>query len=258
MEPPQLQEAARVITEALARRKLVVMLATCSVEYRGRAASKLGEGDRLIVIKPDGCVLVHRPYGSQPVNYQPEGSIVRVREAGGRLLIVASRSRPREELVIEVTRLIHVAAAEMRDSAELEMWGSERDVRDAIAANPAEFLGEKLVPVDAEVKLSRGSYADLLMVDERGNFVVVEVKREEAGVEAVYQLKRYVEHVRRALGPNVRGVLVAPSITKRALAVLSKEGFEFRQIDLKQVVKAKQGGLTEFLEGGERRDGAGV
>jgi len=251
----QAAEAAGMIAAALARRNVVVIVATCTVEYDGRARSRLGEGDRVIIVKPDGTVLVHRPYGSLPVNYQPEGSAVSVRAEGDTLVITAVRPRPSERLTIRVRRIAHLVVAELRDDAEFELWGSEDELRDAIARNPELLLGERLRPVEVEAKLGRVGFADLLMIDEAGNYVVVEVKREEAGVDAVFQLKRYVGYVQRALGGRVRGILAAPSITRRALALLSREGLEFRRVDPKAAVKAKSG-LLGFIGGDEEQSGA--
>uniref|UniRef100_A0A7C1T1T8 Endonuclease NucS n=1 Tax=Thermofilum pendens TaxID=2269 RepID=A0A7C1T1T8_THEPE len=247
----QAAEAASVVSAALAKKCVVLMVATCSVEYDGRARSRLGDGDRVIVIKPDGAVLVHRPYGSLPVNYQPEGSAVSVRAEGDSLVITAVRSRPAERLTIRVRRIAHLVVAELRDDAEFEMWGSEEELRDAIALNPELLLGEKLNPVDVEARLGRAGFADLLMVDDAGNYVVVEVKREEAGVDAVFQLKRYVSYVQKALGRRVRGILAAPSISKRALSLLAKEGLEFRRVDPRAAAKAKSG-LLSFISGEEQ------
>ncbi|MEM2245134.1 MAG: endonuclease NucS [Thermofilum sp.] len=242
----RISEAAERIAEAVTQRKLIVMLASCTVSYEGRTVSRLGEGERLIIVKPDGCTLVHRPYGSLPVNYQPEGSLVSVKREEGSLVIVSARAKPSEKLVIRVTRVLHLITAEVVDNAEFEVGGSEREIRDAIAEAAELLLGEKLKSVEVEAKLSGAGFADLLMVDEQGNFVVVEVKRDKADVEAVYQLKRYVEHMRGAVGPRVRGILAAPSISRKALTVLAREGLEYRRLNLRRLVKVREG-LTRFL-----------
>ncbi len=74
---PSLREAHVEIEAGIEARKLVVMVATCSVSYSGRAGSQLGEGDRLIILKKDGCALVHRGRDYQPVNWQPSGCVIR-------------------------------------------------------------------------------------------------------------------------------------------------------------------------------------
>ena len=56
-----LAEAAERIREGIRSRKLILVLGSMEVYYEGRAASSLGLGERLLIIKQDGSLLVHRP-----------------------------------------------------------------------------------------------------------------------------------------------------------------------------------------------------
>jgi RecB family endonuclease NucS len=53
---------------------LLILIGDCMVDYRGRARSLLDWGERVVMIKQDGTVLVHRPVMREPVNWQPTGS----------------------------------------------------------------------------------------------------------------------------------------------------------------------------------------
>src|SRR5437667_354155 len=53
---------------------IVTMVANCTVSYSGRTGSDMGEGERLVILKGDGCVLVHRSRDYQPSNWQPAGA----------------------------------------------------------------------------------------------------------------------------------------------------------------------------------------
>jgi len=70
---------------------------------------------------------------------------------------------------------------------------------------------------------------DILGKDKNGNIVVLEFKRRRADLHAVSQLKRYVETIREEY-ENVRGILVAPSLTSGAKRLLEKEGLEFKKL----------------------------
>jgi len=62
LENPRIdEETQRSIKEALAQRKLLLLVGNCWVNYKGRASSKLEPGERIVIIKEDGSVLVHRP-----------------------------------------------------------------------------------------------------------------------------------------------------------------------------------------------------
>jgi len=52
--------------------------------------------------------------------------------------------------------------------------------------------------------------------------------------------------MRGAVGPRVRGILAAPSISRKALTVLAREGLEYRRLNLRRLVKVREG-LTRFL-----------
>jgi RecB family endonuclease NucS len=56
---------------------VLIVVGCCSVEYSGRARSTLGWGARIVIVKPDGSVLVHQRAGREPVNWQPPDTRVR-------------------------------------------------------------------------------------------------------------------------------------------------------------------------------------
>lgn len=64
---PAIDDACDLVASAIDRGALVTLFGRCTVEYEGRAASELGPGDRLLVLKPDGVVLVHTEEDQQPV-----------------------------------------------------------------------------------------------------------------------------------------------------------------------------------------------
>jgi hypothetical protein len=70
---PDPATARRRVATAIDRAEMVTVFGRCTVEYEGRAASTLGPGERLVMLKPDGTVLVHTDEGQKPVNWQPPG-----------------------------------------------------------------------------------------------------------------------------------------------------------------------------------------
>lgn len=197
----------------------VVLVAECSIDYEGRAASRAGRAYRLIIIKQDGTVLVHESSGREPLNWQPKAA-VRAWSEGGVAYVEAIRSRPRERLLIKLHPPITVMAARLGQRG-LELFGSEGDIVEAIARNPGIVEeGAKLVTREARTPYGR---ADVVLRGRDGALIVVEVKRSRADVPAVYQLMRYVEYF-RGLGFEVRGYLASPSVTPAAAKALGKAG----------------------------------
>ncbi|HUK27893.1 MAG TPA: hypothetical protein VLV31_05680, partial [Candidatus Acidoferrales bacterium] len=65
---PTLSDAADFLEKAFRGRNFALVIGTCRVDYEGRASSTLESGERILVVKEDGSVLVHRPTGYEPVN----------------------------------------------------------------------------------------------------------------------------------------------------------------------------------------------
>ncbi|MFB6205392.1 MAG: endonuclease NucS [Haloglomus sp.] len=249
---PSPGEALSVCERALARDAMLTVFGRCSVEYEGRASSSLGPGDRLLVCKPDGSVLVHTDEGQQPVNWQPPGCTVEPAlvesavesavEDGGdadadadadadvddsRLRVRSERATPAEELVVEFTSVAQVSAYDAVDPEELALTGTEADLRERILAEPA-LVEPGFTPLATERQTPAGA-VDVYGEDADGRTVILELKRRRVGPDAVGQLSRYVDALRRDLHENaeVRGVLVAPSVTDRARRLLAEQGLEF-------------------------------
>nr|WP_254282334.1 endonuclease NucS [Haloarcula salina] len=213
------------------RGALVTLFGTCTVEYEGRAASSLGPGDRHVMLKPDGAALVHTDEGQQPVNWQPPGCDHSVTVDDGTLVVRSTRSTPDESLEVAFETVAHAAAFDVSDSADLALTGTEADLKERILETPA-LVEEGFTPLATERETAAGA-VDVYGEDSEGRTVVVELKRRRVGPDAVGQLGRYVEALERDLHADseVRGVLVAPSVTDRARQLLARKGLEFVAVE---------------------------
>jgi RecB family endonuclease NucS len=225
-QQPTLDDAATTIECAIEQDLFVTVFGRCRVDYDGRATSTLEAGDRLVVLKPDGTVLVHTDEGQQPVNWQPPGCSHDVSTADG-LAIESVRETPDEELVVTFDSVTHVAAFDVTDDEDLSLDGTENDMRDRILDDPS-LLEAGFEPRATERDTSAGA-VDIYGVDSEDNAVVVELKRRRVGPDAVSQLNRYVTALGRDLhaDKDVRGILVAPSVTDRCDTLLDRHGLEF-------------------------------
>src|SRR3989442_14491845 len=134
---PGLDEARLELGKALEARMMVTMVANCTISYSGRTGSDIGEGERLIVLKGDGCVLVHRSRDYQPVNWQPSGCVFQTRIEDGRLIIKAVRPSPLETLTMIVSRVEFLGTFLLKDEAEFILHSSEEEMQKAILAEPS-------------------------------------------------------------------------------------------------------------------------
>lgn len=225
-QQPTLPEARDIIARAIEAELFLTVFGQCRVDYDGRASSTLEAGDRLVILKPDGTVLVHTDEGQKPVNWQPPGCSHDV-STTETLDIRSRRDTPTEELLVSFEAVTQVAAFDGTDEQDLTLRGTESDMRDRILDDPS-VLEPGFVPRATERETSAGA-VDIYGVDEDDNAVVVELKRRRVGPDAVSQLNRYVSALQRDLhaSSTVRGILVAPSVTDRAATLLDTHGLEF-------------------------------
>ena len=174
-----------------------LVIATCSVDYVGRLTAHLPSATRLLLVKADGSVSIHaddRAYKplmwmSPPCSTVDVDGVWTVTNKGG------------EQLVITVEQVLS-------------------DVSHA--------LGEGWTLVQREYFTDIGP-VDLLVRDENGAHVLVEVKR-HAEIDGVEQLTRYLQRVSTVLG-EVKGVLAAQSFKPQAKVLAADRGITCVQLD---------------------------
>jgi RecB family endonuclease NucS len=228
---PTLSEAAAAIAKALLQRRTIAIAGNCHVDYVGRAKSTLEPGERLLLIKEDGSLLVHRPTGYEPVNWQPAGSVFHVQLKGNELEVHGVRQKPRESVRVTFSSVLMVSSMSLSDSGDFLLNATEDDMHRAILLKP-DLLEEGFKPISWEKKVKPG-FVDIYGEDKNGKLVVVEVKRKTASKEAALQLAKYVEPIKARVNREVRAVLVAPSLGKGVQRILATLGLEYKALDPK-------------------------
>jgi len=249
-ESPSLKDASGIIEEGISRRKALTIVGNCWVSYRGRASSKMEPGERILIIKADGSLLVHRPVGYEPVNWQPPGCIFQTDVDRDVLSVRAIRTKPPESLKVYFDRIYFIAVFSLVDEGRFSLYASEEDMQKAILIQPS-LVEEGLKLVTYEKRVEPG-FIDVYGVDEEGRMVVIEIKRKAAAKEAALQLARYIESVKKSTSREVRGILVAPSLAKGVQKLLTTLGLDYRQLDPRKCAEALRSteakGLLEYLQ----------
>jgi RecB family endonuclease NucS len=226
---PTIERALLPLNEAFSKRKALVIVGRCWVDYLGRASSKLETGERIVILKEDGSLLVHRPVGYEPVNWQPPGCIFNAKACGRVLQIRAVRRKPSELVRISFDSVYLLSVMSLIDNGEFALHASEEDMQKAILLEPT-LVEDGFKPISYEKKVEPG-FVDVYGVDKAGRFVVVEIKRKTASKEAVLQLAKYVDAVRALVNRKVRGVLAAPNLGKGVQRLLASLGLDFKAVD---------------------------
>lgn len=250
LEYPETNVAEKTVSEALSKHKTLILVGNCWVHYRGRASSKLEPGERIVIVKADGSVLVHRSTGYEPVNWQPPGCIFQASSEKEVLKIRAVRRKPAESVTIFFSDIYLVSILSLADVGRFVLYASEEDMQKAILLEPS-LIEEGFKPITCEKKIEPG-FVDVYGVDKQGRFVVVEIKRKAGSREAVLQLANYVKSVKDIVNREVRGMLVAPSLSKGVQKLIVALGLEYKALDPKKcseiLTKAETRKLEDFIK----------
>lgn len=250
LKNPTLTEARGLIEKALIQKRVLIVAGKCCVHYSGRARSTLETGERLLIIKRDGSLLVHRPVGYEPVNWQPAGSVFHVQTKEDQLEVHGIRQKPRENVRVNFTEVYMVSTFQLDDSGEFLLHATEEDMHRSILLKP-DLLEEGFKPISWEKKVKPG-FVDIYGEDKDGKLVIVEVKRKTATKEAALQLAKYIEPIKAKVNREVRGILAAPSLGRDVQRVLVTLGLEFKKLDPKKCAevlkKQKNSKLEKFFE----------
>ncbi len=199
-----------------------ILVARCTIRYEGRLVTTLASGDRVVLMKSDGSVVINSAAGAKPVNYMSGPTIVREE---GRTIVI-TRTATNETLTVEIEEVHADSAYELDDTAKIVREGREKDIQAVIFANP-EAIEEGMSALKRELFTDVGP-VDLFCRDRNGRTTVIEIKRVKAVAAAVEQLTRYVEQV--DLNPShapSRGMLIAPELAPQARVLLESRGYDF-------------------------------
>ena len=245
LENPDVEEAGEVVRQGLSARRVLLIMGNCWVDYKGRASSKLEPGERIVVIKEDGSVLVHRPTGYEPVNWQPPGCVFQTSVDKDVLQIRAIRKKTSESVRLFFDRIFLVSAMSLVDAGRFSLHASEEDMQRAVLAEPS-LLEPDFKPITYEKKVEPG-FIDVYGIDGDGRLVVVEIKRKTAGRQAALQLARYVDSIKDMVNREVRGILVAPHLGKGVQRLLETLKLEYKALSPKKCAKVLTRSETKKL-----------
>jgi RecB family endonuclease NucS len=211
-----------------------LLVARCSVRYSGRLSTTLPAATRLLMFKADGTFMVWSDHGSQsvkPLNWMTPPTVVV--EDDGRIVVRKHAGSSEDRVEVELHDVLSDVTHDMGSpggDAPLSKDGIEAHLQELLADAP-HWCGDGFRLVRREWPTDIGP-VDLMCRDPEDCWVAVEVKR-VAGIEAVEQLTRYLERIRR--DPEFRlcrGVLVAQAIKPQARVLAGARGIECVEVDL--------------------------
>jgi RecB family endonuclease NucS len=206
-----------------------LVIARCQVDYDGRLTAHLPMAPRLIMVKADGCVVIHADGGAyKPLNWMNAPN--RLIEEDGKWTVTSPKG---ETLTITIEEIFSDTGHELGVDPGLRKDGVEAHLQELLAATP-EAIAEGFKLVRREFPTDIGP-VDLLCRDHEGTAVAVEIKR-RGDIDGVEQLARYIEFLNR--DPNlrpVRGVFVAQEIKPQAKVLAAQREIDWVVVDYNEL-----------------------
>ena len=208
-----------------------IIFAECSAIYAGRGNSWLAPATRAILLKSDGSVSIHNEIGNKPLNYMKNAQMTeRINKNSEEVLIFDSR---RESLAITLHKVLKTVEFDLViDDPGLTKDGTEAHLQEWLSEN-TQILGKGIQFHSREFPTGNGP-VDLLVLDEKGKPIVVEIKR-VAMVSAVDQCRRYIDSFKESETMNnnldldclnVRGMIAAVDIRPKTIEWAKKHNIE--------------------------------
>jgi endonuclease len=225
-----------------------LMIARCSIDYSGRLTTHLAESTRLLMFKADGTFMVWSDHTSQsvkPLNWMTPPTVIE--EAAGRIVVRKHGGAGEDQVLVTLHEILSDVTHEMGSPEADDVMakdGVEAHLQELLAAAP-QWCGEGFRLVRREWPTDIGP-VDLMCRDADDGWVAVEIKR-IAGIEAVEQLTRYLERIRRDPAFDLcRGVLAAQVIKPQARVLAGARGIDCVEVDLAVLRGERQPDLKLF------------
>lgn len=187
-------------------------------------------GNRLIMIKDDGTVLIHGAAKSKPLNWMspPCRTVYDVDDRGLGIWTVI-HTKTGDKLAITIEEVLHDSEHALGIDPGLQKDGVESHLQ-VLLAEHIETLGTGWSLVRREYGTAIGP-VDILARDADGLAVAIEIKR-RGDIDGVEQLTRYLELLNRdpLLAP-VSGVFAAQEIKPQARVLAEDRGIRCAVLD---------------------------
>jgi RecB family endonuclease NucS len=217
-----------------------LVVARCSVDYRGRLEAHLPDAVRLIMVKADGCVAIHSDGGAyKPLNWMNAPNTLVVR--GGEWVVANPKG---ETITIHLHEVLSDTSHDLGADPGLRKDGVEAHLQELLAAS-VHAIEDGLTLIRREFPTDIGPI-DIVCRDVDGCFVAIEVKR-RGEIDGVEQLARYIERLRldSSLG-EIRGVFVAQQVKPQAKVLAASRGLRVVEVDYDELRGMRPTDLTLF------------
>ncbi|MFW6008985.1 MAG: endonuclease NucS [archaeon] len=226
IQTPSLKESKKIIKNNIEKNN-IILICNCKIDYKGRASSKIGWGERMIILKEDTTLMIHSYENRKPKNWNPSPTTTKVELNDNILKIINKRINKNETITIKINDIMMISSFNLSDDKELNLKETEEDLKKYIMKNPQSI--KKDLKIIEEEKTT--PFGDIDLYCKKDNkIIILELKRRTGGLNDVSQLNRYYNYINKNKNKKVEGILIAPDITNSAKNLLQMYGLKFKQM----------------------------
>ncbi|WP_414469248.1 hypothetical protein [Methanobacterium sp. ACI-7] len=100
---PEITELSNFLDRSLSKKALIIIIADCKIRYNGKTNKKFESRERMIMIKPDGSLIIDHEYGLEPVS-SIIGNKFEIKMENNKLYILASNKNSLESIEVEILK----------------------------------------------------------------------------------------------------------------------------------------------------------
>lgn len=187
-----------------------------SIIYNGRAQSTSNSAYRLLIKKLDNSIQIHNGNKVNPLNYMGPKSTISINGN------VITANNKKESILIDISEIIYYNELDNWSNDGIDINGTEKQLVERLVLKFKEKCDT--VEFHMEYRTAVGDI-DLLIIDDKSIYHIIEAKRRKASISAVSQLDRYVKFLSES--HKCVGYIVAPDINANAQKQLDKLGYKF-------------------------------
>ncbi len=244
----RLEDCSVLIEDGLERNQTIVFACSCEITYSGKTEIFLSEGDRIVIVKKDKSLVMHRPEGSIAVLATKPGATISAINKEGKLVVRSHNIAEDEFLDLLISKVYFFEKKNLEDNQNMNISGTEKDMAKVLRKNPS-IIEKGFRPLNIEEHIKH-DYIDVLGYDPNNTLAAVLCKRKPADIRAIAELRHYIERIKTERNVSeVRGIIACPAISDEVKQILASCGF--LHVELKppkhiQMYDASQQTLTEF------------
>lgn len=173
-----------------------ILTGEIEVFYEGRGNTHLPKAKRLVIIKPDNSVIIHKGKGIKPLNYMSSSKSFEENDFEGEKHFLFTSKKECLHIVFYGKEIVDFNANVPEETPGLTRYGTEKEIQEKVFCNIESFLPFlKGKEFECIKEFQTGDGPVDILVKSQKSIHVIEIKR-VATMNAMQQVQRYTQAIK--------------------------------------------------------------